>query len=370
MRSQSVEDAHRASTLVGGHLDILESISSGVMNFDRAGRITYANRAAREIFSLKPGEALGRDAADVFCGEVRIINLIREALDEQRVRSRVELPVRLGGRREVWLGISTSLLRDAAGAVDGATFILSDITEVRRLQEEVATKERLAALGEMSAGIAHELRNSVGTILGFARLLECQLDPRPGRGAEPLGDIVRECKSMEGVLQQFLDFTKPAGLMPESVSVPEIVGEALRLLESRIADAGVSLECNSEPTLPPVMGDPLRLRQAFTNVAQNAIEAMAEGDRLVVSCYQRQATDRVTVRFADTGVGIAPENLERIFNPFFTLKDDGVGLGLSLVHKIVSAHGGEIHVESELGRGTTVVILLPVEGREEGEERE
>jgi PAS domain S-box-containing protein len=361
VQSQCADGLERVSGLEATQLHILESISAGVINFDRSGRVTYINRAAREIFRVESEEVVGEEARDVFGGEEKFVSLVREALEEQRTRSRVELPVTLGRQRVLWLGISSSLLRDEAGDVDGATFIFTDITEVRQLQEEIATNERLAALGEMSAGIAHELRNSIGAILGFSRLLECQLDAGERSEVDLLKDIVRECRSMEGLLQQFLDFTKPPRLMIERVAVPEVVEDSLRLLEAKIAASGVSLETSYDRALPRIMGDPLLLRQAFSNVVQNAIEATRGGGRLNVSCYQRHETGEVTVRFEDTGVGISRENLERIFNPFFTLKDDGVGLGLSLVHKIISAHGGEVHVESEPEQGTRVVITLPVE---------
>jgi signal transduction histidine kinase len=246
--------------------------------------------------------------------------------------------------------------------------------ENSRLYEKMKERDRLAALGEMAAGLAHEIRNPLGAIKGAAQYL----DPAALRegDAEILQIIVEEVNRLDGVVAQFLDYSKP---IPERGSdklaasdLNDVLARTFKLVEPSLP-ANVRLELDLEPQLPPVLADAEQLKQVFINLALNALQAMPDGGRLTVSTRRprqplelglseampRYAAETVEVRFSDTGAGIPEDARDRIFIPFYTTKSKGTGLGLAITQRIVKAHGGSIEVQSRLGEGSEFILRFP-----------
>jgi len=224
----------------------------------------------------------------------------------------------------------------------------------RTFRETVDKLRELASLGEMSAGIAHEFRNSLGSIMGYAQLLK-----RGEATDEIAGKIVDQCHRFRSLLDEFLRFAKPAELRFEPLDVREVLRESVSSAE--VDRLSVSLEF--EPRIPVVRGDRLLLRQVFLNLIQNSQEATPEGGSLTISA--KAGREGVEIGFRDTGRGISKQDLSKVFTPFFSTKEDGIGLGLSLVRKMVTARGGGVRIHSREGEGTEVLISLPRSKRAE-----
>lgn len=225
---------------------------------------------------------------------------------------------------------------------------------ILEIEEQLRRADRLSALGELSAGMAHEIRNPLGSIRGTAEILQDGIDPSDRR-YEFTRILIREVDRLNRVVQDFLNFARPAPVQRDRFDVREAVREVLELTRRQFAKEGVRSRLEGEEAV--VAGDREQLKQAFLNLALNALQAMPGGGLLTVTVTP--GPDGVRIVFADTGVGIAPGNLDRIFNPFFTTRQEGTGLGLAITHRIVQGHGGRIEAASEVGKGTTFTVILP-----------
>jgi signal transduction histidine kinase len=246
--------------------------------------------------------------------------------------------------------------------------------ENSRLYEKMKERDRLAALGEMAAGLAHEIRNPLGAIKGAAQYL----DPKdlPAGDSEILQIIVEEVNRLDGVVAQFLDYSRPFPTAQSGKFAPtdlnDVIWKTMKLIESNLPKT-VSLEVDLTPGLPSITADAEQLKQVFINLALNAVQAMPDGGRLTVRTRRphapvelglsestpRYSADLVEVRFADTGAGIPEDALDRIFIPFYTTKSKGTGLGLAISQRIVKGHGGTIEVQSRLGEGSEFILRFP-----------
>ena len=342
--------------------NILRSVSSGVITFNQAGVVTTFNEAAAGILRLRREDVIGETCAEVFGAQSVVARLLARALAHGDVITREEFELEVPHGGKIWVGVSTSLLKDHTGGLIGTTFVCTDLTEIKELQERVELRERMMVLGEMSAGIAHEFRNLMGTILGAGKLIARQL---PGGSPlhESLRTITHVISDMDHLVTQLLNFArktepdlKPVALEPWLKRVIEQVVEQAPAPHLRV-------EVRCFPDLPVIRMDEVLMRQALSNLVQNAIEAMPAGGDLTVSAAVRALQGRrreVDVTVTDTGVGIPKDRLAKIFLPFFTMKAKGTGLGLALVHKIVLLHNGRIEVESLEGKGATFHVYLPV----------
>jgi signal transduction histidine kinase len=238
-------------------------------------------------------------------------------------------------------------------AAIGIILSFSDLTEVKRLQEQMELRERLTALGEMSAGIAHELRNPMAVISGYLNLLSKKSDPA---AQETIRSIANEITGMNRIIGDLLTFARPASLNRVTVNIREMIETCLAgVLQARGVGPNITADVNVADF--EIAVDEVLMRQAFTNLIQNAVEAMPDGGTLTIDAQVNHEC-RIVIR--DSGLGMPAEGLKKIFLPFYTTKDKGVGLGLALVHKIVLSHGGRIDVESTEGKGTTFTVALPV----------
>jgi len=352
----------RAQEIESYNENILRSVSSGVITFNRDRVVTTFNDAAASILQLQREDVIGKTCADVFGAQSVVARLLGRALDHGDIitREEFELEVPHGGR--IWVGVSTSLLKDRDGGLIGTTFVCTDLTEIKALQERVEMRERMMVLGEMSAGIAHEFRNLMGTILGAGKLIARQL-PTNSPTHESVRTITHVISDMDHLVTQLLNFArktepdlKPVALEPWLKRVVEQVVEQAPAPHPRV-------EVVCFPDLPAVRMDEVLMRQALSNLIQNALEAMPAGGELAVSAGVRALQGRrreVEVKVTDTGMGIPKDRLAKIFLPFFTMKTKGTGLGLALVHKIVLLHNGRIEVDSQEHKGTTFHVFLPV----------
>jgi len=256
-------------------------------------------------------------------------------------------------------------LKDRADRLIGTTLLFTDLTEVKDLQAQVVLRERMTVLGEMSAGIAHEFRNFMGTILAAAKLVARQVAPNDP-AQESLHTIVHVIKDMDYLITQFLNFSKKTELDLRPIALAEWLKRVVEQVwaQSAVQSHGVEIHCPAN--IPLISMDEVIMRQAVSNLVQNAVEAMPNGGHLqVITTVVASHGGRreLELRVTDSGLGIPNDRLDKIFLPFYTTKTKGTGLGLALVHKIVLLHNGRIQVESQEGKGTTFRVHLPIEGR-------
>lgn len=343
-------DRHR------GYSDfLLRSMTTGVIGIDCTGRVTRCNPAALDILDLPPVSSLENRPEPLFDAEHPISSLLHTTVGDGSQQRR-ELWLSTHAGRQKWVGVHTAPLSDQDGRLIGASALITDLTAVRKLQEDVRRKDRLAAIGQLSAGIAHEIRNPLGAIEGFTELLARKIhDESTGR---LLNEIVQEVKHLNHIVTNFLTFAREPQLSYEPTDVGHLIEGTLTLLLSTHTQP-ITLAGTLPPSLPLVPIDPNEFRRALFNILINALQAMPAGGTLQVDAGVSE--DWLTVTVKDTGPGIPDTVKDRIFNPFFTTKDDGSGLGLAIAHKIVEGHHGVIEVDSIPGMGTAFTIRLPLE---------
>jgi PAS domain S-box-containing protein len=345
-------ERHRADELQDLNASIVDSMVSGVILLDLSGRIRSCNDAARELFRLGDGRATGRPFRDVLAHLPELHARLQDCLDAGSVLRREDLRLSLAGvgRRDV--GLTLSPLLDREGQRTGCICLAVDLTEVKKLQEQVRMRESLAELGELSAGIAHEFRNSLATILGHARLIE---KGASGDARESAAAIHAEVGALRHVVDDFLRFANPTRLVIESVDLAAVLRDLQADVASRAGARRVAYAVGDG--LPTVSGDDTLLRRVFTNLVRNAVDAVGDGGRIAVSA--EPGDGEVTVHVDDDGPGLPPGDRERIFVPFFTRKELGTGLGLALARKIVVHHGGRIVADTAPMGGARFSVTLP-----------
>jgi PAS domain S-box-containing protein len=339
---QKAED--RAITIEGYNENILQSVPSGVMSFDEEFRVTKVNLSAEKILEVKRESVLGKYHREVL-GEP-----ITTLINDKKVIERGEMSYVTPSGRRIWLGLTLSPLKDREGTAIGQILIFTDLTHLKALEAQMELRSRLSSLGEISAGIAHELRNPMAVIAGYTQLLSKKSD----QSMKPTVDaITKEINVMNRIISDFLSFARPAELAIADVDLKKIIETCIVTLVNGRNDIKTHLDIAK---LPVIKGDEVLLRQAFTNLIQNAVEAMLAGGDLTI---KSSTGDFLEVTLSDTGPGIAGDLVDKIFLPFFTTKDRGTGLGLSLVQKIIVSHGGTISIDGS-ERGATFRIKLPL----------
>src|SRR5438034_309529 len=337
--------------------NIIESMNSGLLTTDPEGAITFANRGAAEITGRPITDLTRRNILEVLGRSSDFLSRVRAALESER-RFRSELDYEDGRGRRLFLGFTVSVLRDRSGDPLGMIFIFQDLTEIRALEDEVALKKRMVALGEMAAGVAHELRNPLASISGSVQVLKRDLKPQ-GEAAELMDIVIKESKRLDQIIRDFLLFAKPGRFHPESADLAKVLRETLSLLEnSEELRPHHRVETRFRPETIRVDLDVNRMKQVFWNLAKNALRAMPEGGTLTVSAFG-PGDGQVTVTFADTGIGMSEEDIASNFQPFHGSFASGTGLGLAIVYRIIEEHGGRIRVKSRRGKGTEIAVHLP-----------
>ncbi len=335
----------RASLLEISSENILESVSSGVISLDGGLRVTKANGRAEKILEFRREEALGGPAESILSGP------ILDSLEKNEVVERGETNLRTRSGKALWLGFSISPLLDSGGKGIGQILVFTDLTGLKRLERQAELRKRLSSLGELSAGMAHELRNPMGVIAGYSKMLS----KKAPEELRPVADAIeKEIAAMDSIINGFLSFARPREPAPAPVRMEPF----LRALAESALPEGGGIRVEFSFNGPEIIrADQVLLRQAFTNLIQNAFQAMPEGGTLAVSTAL--SDEFVVIKFRDSGPGIPEEIRDKIFLPFYTTKEGGTGLGLAITHSIVQSHGGAISVESS-DAGTMFSVKLPV----------
>ncbi|MEW6334710.1 MAG: ATP-binding protein, partial [Thermodesulfobacteriota bacterium] len=247
---------------------------------------------------------------------------------------------------------------ESEGAALGSVILFRDMTEVRRLQQEVARTRRLASLGSLAAGVAHEIRNPLSSLKGFATYFRERFRENPA-DRETAEVMISEVDRLNRVISQLLEYARPLTMTLVSASLQPLIRHALKTVEGQAQEKGIAIEADLPQDIEEIPMDADRMSQVLMNLALNAIAAMDAGGTLRVALARHE--DRwIRITVSDSGAGIRTEDLSRVFDPYFTTKPSGTGLGLPIVQKIVEAHGGKISLTSEQGKGTTATVILPV----------
>ena len=337
---------------------ILDSIHSGVVSLSERGIVRTANPPAGEILGVHPLTLVGRPLTDCLRDCPAVEQGVAGVLAGQGPVHRREVEVTGPRGRRLWLGVSLSPLHDIGGEIRGAVLLFSDLTEVRRLRAQVELKRRLESMGEMLAAIAHECRNAMGAVSGYARLLE-RGEIREAERGRAVAGILREVAAIESVLGECLDFVRPRPLRRRCVDLGALLADVVSGAQALAAEAAVGVDLHVDPACDEVEVDPEQLRQAFSNLLRNAVQASSPGATvdLCVTAHPEQGCFEVAI--ADRGCGISEEDLEHIFDPFFTTRAEGTGLGMSIAQRVIVAHEGRLEIASRVGWGTTARAFVP-----------
>ncbi|MFQ6003048.1 MAG: nitrogen regulation protein NR(II) [Candidatus Zixiibacteriota bacterium] len=369
---QSLAEKEKISNYLN---NILESLTSGVVTINLEGEITLFNRAAEEILGYKTDEVLGRKYGEIMGKEVKEKMTLPFCVKSRRSHVNEEKEVLTKEGRRIPLGFSTSLLTDGDNNILGAVEVFFDLSKLKQLEEEVSRVRTLAALGEMAATVAHEVKNPLGGIRGFADLLDQDLeegDPRK----KSVQKIMEGVETLDKIVLSLLNYTKPVKLDLHQIEFLSFIEDAIKFFEIDLAGEKKKIDIVREYAGGRLLCriDPEQFRQVILNLFHNAAQSMPHGGKIVVKVneevkdtgiYQNyldthSEAKRIVLKLSDTGTGMSKATLNKLFTPFFTTKEHGTGLGLSTVKKIVEAHGGDIRVESEMGKGTIVMVRLPL----------
>lgn len=346
---------------------------NGVIAIHRDGTLALMNDDAYRVFALTRGaDDIGRPFTEIVRGRPELVRVLSAAFEMTTLPNRAEL--RLKDLDRV-IGYTLSQVRGESGQAIGAVMFFKDLTQVEQLEERERLRDRLASLGEMAAGIAHELKNPLAGIEVMAGLLRRQVPDSPD-AQSLLADILSEAKLANAIVVEMLEFVRPIRLQVEQTNVSSVLQQSLTNAESKVPRGETEVRIDVAPALPLIDGDANQLCQVFTNLLTNAFEAINGRGHIDIrarlepieqdpwfAAEPDDPTEAVVIEVADDGPGVPPDLSDRIFNPFFTTKVTGSGLGLPIVRKIVDAHDGRIDLSSEPGRGTRFRVTLPVSSK-------
>ena len=335
---------------------IIENAADGVIAVDKQGCVATMNPAAEQITGYPSHELLGRPYSSIFV-DTGFYSPVLETLQQGtgHVALEISFPAR---ERTIELSVTTSQIHNAQGELIGALVIFSDLTARKEIQRRQAQTERLATLGELMAGVAHEVRNPLTAIKGYAQILKLQ-DAEPAH-QHYLAVILKEIDSINSVIQQLLDFSRPREQRQQSVSLNQLIGECLVLIQTTGLQARIHFTTELDASLGNIKADGELLKQVMLNILINAVQAITTcGNITIRTLIWDQKHQAIVVE--DDGCGIAPEHLTKIFDPFFTTKASGTGLGLALSQRIINAHQGDIRLTSTPGHGTAFTLILPTQ---------
>jgi signal transduction histidine kinase len=336
---------------------------NGVLAITRDGRLALINDEAYRIFDVvaRPDD-VGRPVAQILKDHPDVVRVLTGAFDLHLLPNRVEVRLRPSNRV---IGYTVTFVRDDIGTVIGAAMFFKDLTRVEQLEERERLRDRLAAVGEMAAVIAHEVKNPLAGIEVMAGLLRRKIADTPDAQAV-LTDIINEAKMANAIVQEVLDFVRPIRLLVEHTAIADAVQGAIQLADTKARRGQVQVSTAIPEGLPQIQADQHQLTQVFTNLLMNAYEAMGGAGHVDITARRMRledatdAREAILVEVADDGPGIPPDVADKVFDPFFTTKPQGSGLGLAIVRKIVDAHDGQIDMRTAIGQGTTIRVTLPV----------
>jgi len=367
-QTSGVRATHAAATGDAFFRHIVSGMRNGVLAITRDGRLALINDEAYRIFGVTADPYdVGQPISTVLKDHPDVIRVLTGAFDLHLLPNRVEM--RLKPSNKV-IGYTVAFVRDDQGSVIGAAMFFKDLTRVEQLEERERLRDRLAAVGEMAAVIAHEVKNPLAGIEVMAGLLRRKIPDAPD-AQSVLTDIIKEAKMANAIVQEVLDFVRPIRLQVERTSVASAVQGAIHLADTKARRGEIRVSDDIPADLPNIQADQHQLTQVFTNLLMNAYEAMAGEGAVTISATRVRLEDStdtreaILVQVSDNGPGIAPDVAEKVFDPFFTTKPQGSGLGLAIVRKIVDAHDGRIDLRTTVGEGTTIRVTLPISGSHE-----
>ncbi|MFQ5586309.1 MAG: nitrogen regulation protein NR(II) [Thermodesulfobacteriota bacterium] len=345
--------------------NIIDGLNEGLIAVDRSLRITVFNHAAEGLTGIPCSLTIGKSIATVVEKDGWLVDLARKSMVEKKVFVEYEgkLHIRLGPPAQV-VGTASPLFNDL-GMIDGAILLLKELSGVRLLETDSTRRDRLALIGTFAAGIAHEIKNPLGGIKGAAQLLARKLNSK--ELLEYTDVIVRETDRLNDIIDNILNFANPRKRKLKPLNIYKVLDAAINMV-SCSHDRSIYLEY--DPSLPAIFGNREQLMQVFINLLKNAVEAVDKGGKVWIRT--RMVTDfhlaepgskgrmMASITVKDNGCGIAPNNLDKLFTPFFTTKKKGTGLGIAIAFRIVKEHGGFLSVESSPGEGTEVSVYLPI----------
>jgi signal transduction histidine kinase len=358
-----------------GNLDVffrhmVGNMRNGVLAIDRDGGVVLLNDEARRLFRLNPGPVDGRLYADVLHEHPDIVRVLGGAFELKSLPNRAELRLK---STDTVIGYTLSLVRDDNGEPVGAALFFKDLTHVEQIEERERLRDRLAAVGEMAAVMAHEIKNPLAGIEVLAGLLRRKV-PDNADAQALVKDIINEAKMANAIVQEVLAFVRPVRLQVDRTSLADAISAAVVMADGKATRGTILVDVALPKDLPPLGADQHQLTQVFCNLLINAYEALEGRGKIEIAARiahtsgdgallpdGHQAVATVVVDVGDDGPGMPPDIAEKIFNPFFTTKAQGSGLGLAIVRKIVDAHEGRIDMTTQDGRGTRFRVTLPVE---------
>ncbi|MBW2094050.1 MAG: PAS domain-containing protein [Deltaproteobacteria bacterium] len=360
--TQAYRTAKETLTRVKAFSDsVVENMPIGLLFIDGDGRIVSFNQTAETIMAISSAEVLGQKAHEVLPHELH--SLVAQCKSETRIIEK-EMDCPLANGAVVPLDIIISPLQGDDDTLLGYIALFRDLSEIQNLKSEVERSRRLASLGKLAAGIAHEIRNPLSSIKGFATYFKERYQDVPA-DQETADIMIQEVERLNRVIGQLLEFARPVSIEKRLTNVLELLRQSLKLVEGDAAQKKIRVALEEGSFSGKLVDiDPDRIKQVLLNLYLNALEAMGEGGILTVAVRQKEP-GMIEIEIRDTGKGISKEDLTHVFDPYFTRKPSGTGLGLAIVHKIMESHHGEIHIESAVGKGTKVILSLPAKGVQE-----
>ena len=336
---------------------VVDSMANGLISLDTEGKIVTANRQAFHILGL-PLETVVEGEVLPTVMNVRDFELSQALEQEERVIEQ-EFYCSTAARENIPVSLSASTLTDDEGQYLGTVLLFRDLSDVKALQEQVKRSERLASLGKLAAGVAHEIRNPLGSLKGFLQYFQRKLELQE-QDRSYLTVMVNEVDRLNTVISHLLDFARPKEPVLQPEDAADLAQHVITLIEADLRAKDIQLSLDIGKELPPVKMDRDQMTQVLLNIALNAIQALEHGGSLMIALLQEPDTKHLCISVQDSGTGIGSEELSKIFDPFFSTKKQGSGLGLAIAHSIVENHQGEIFVESEPGKGSRFQIILPL----------
>ncbi|TCS79572.1 PAS domain S-box protein [Tepidibacillus fermentans] len=337
---------------------ILDSISDGVITVDNQGIIISFNRGAEEMTDLKAEQVIGKSYDDLFIKKKTIFTKLTLTLRSGYEYTNHKKKIKTEDGRTVHLIISTKLMRNENGEQIGAVGIYKDITKVIELEEQIQRADKLALIGELAAGTAHEIRNPLTTIQGFIQLLKYELK---GNNQQYLEIVLKEIAHINEIIKEMLLLAKPSAPQMKTASLNQIIKDTIGFMNAEGLLYNVKLGMKLADQLPSVDLDERQIKQVFINLIRNSIQAMDDGGEVIIKTSYDEIKRVIYVYVIDNGVGISEENLAKIYEPFYTTKETGTGLGIPISCRIMENHGGTLDIQSKLGEGTKVTLSFPLD---------
>jgi two-component system sensor histidine kinase AtoS len=350
---------------------LMITMADGLMSVDMKGTVVTINPAARTLLGLSPINGIeGKNIAAILGESSQLVLLVQEIIQQPAPVSHREIEIRKDAEVQTIL-LGSSILHGAKGNRLEIILNLHDITELKKLEARIRQSERLAGLGTLAAGMAHEIRNPLSAIKTFVQLLPRKID-KPGFLEKFNRTVPRETERINVLVEELLELSRIPRYEFATTDINELLRQSVDAVEEDLQRSNVEYHQDLQDNLPLIQADSNQLIKAFNNLIRNAIQAMPDGGRLTTRIFYEESADdgkqsitqtngKIIIIFQDTGQGISPKELQQIFNPFFTTKDSGTGLGLPITHKVITEHGGRIDVESKKGQGTKFTIQLPID---------